>query len=167
MSAIEGVTIRRATSDDREALGRLGASLMRAHFAFDQRRYLEPGEHAESGYAAFLTTQLASENSMVLVAERTVDGQPAVIGYVYAGVEPPSWKELRGEAGFVHDLLVSDEARGMGVGERLLEAAVAWLAERGVPRVILWSAVPNTGAQRLFERHGFKPTMVEMTRELE
>ena len=32
---------------------------------------------------------------------------------------------------------------------------------------MLWSAAQNAGAQRLFERHGFKPTMVEMTRELE
>ncbi len=90
-----------------------------------------------------------------------------MIGYVYAGIEPLSWKELRGPAGFIHDLLVSDEARGLGIGERLLDAAVGWLKERGVPRVMLWSAARNAGAQRLFERHGFKPTMVEMTRELE
>lgn len=98
----------------------------------------------------------------MLVADRG-----GVIGYVYAGIEPLSWKELRGPAGFIHDLLVTDEARGLGIGERLLDAAVGWLKERGVPRVMLWSAARNAGAQRLFERHGFKPTMVEMTRELE
>ena len=154
--------IRRATPADSDALGRLGASLMRAHFAFDQHRFLEPGDRAESGYAAFLNTQLASDDSLVLVADRG-----GVIGYVYAGIEPLSWKELRGPAGFIHDLLVTDEARGLGIGERLLDAAVGWLKERGVPRVMLWSAARNAGAQRLFERHGFKPTMVEMTRELE
>ena len=36
----------------------------------------------------------------------------------------------------------------------------------GVPRVLLWSAAPNENAQRLFERLGFRRTMVEMTREL-
>lgn len=156
------VVIRRATPADSDALGRLGASLMRAHFAFDQHRFLEAGERAESGYAAFLNSQLASDDSLVLVADRG-----GVIGYVYAGIEPLSWKELRGPAGFIHDLLVSDEARGLGIGERLLDAAVDWLKERGVPRVMLWSAAQNAGAQRLFERHGFKPTMVEMTRELD
>ena len=162
------VLIRRARPDDREVLGRLGASLMRAHYAFDERRFLAPGDHAESGYAAFLETQLTSADSLVLVADRTADGEPAaVIGYVYAGVEPLSWKELRGPAGFIHDLLVSDEARGLGIGERLLEAAVAWLTGRGVPRVMLWTASPNVGAQRLFQRHGFRPTMVEMTRDVE
>lgn len=156
------VIIRRATPEDSEALGRLGASLMRLHFAFDERRFLAPGAHAEAGYAAFLHTQLTSDDSLVLVGDRN-----GVIGYVYAGIEPMSWKELRGPAGFIHDLLVTDAARGLGTGERLLEAAVAWLAERGVPRVMLWTAAPNAGAQRLFERHGFRPTMIEMTRDIE
>lgn len=157
------VEIRRAHRDDTEALGRLGASLMHAHFAFDATRFLSPGANAEAGYASFLASQLDTDDALVMVAER----EGAIIGYVFAGVEPLSWKELRGPAGFVHDLLVVDEARGQGVGERLLEAAVAWLTERGVPRVMLWSAAPNTGAQRLFERHGFRPTMVEMTRDVD
>ena len=162
------VSIRAARTDDGEALGRLGASLMRAHYAFDERRFLAPGAHAESGYASFLGTQLSSADSLVLVAERAAGERPvAVIGYVYAGIEPLSWKELRGEAGFIHDLLVSDEARALGVGQRLLDAAVAWLRERGMPRVMLWAAAPNAGAQRLFERNGFRPTMIEMTRDLD
>ncbi len=164
---MNGVSIRRARPEDSDVLGRLGASLMRAHYAFDERRFLAPGEHAESGYAGFLESQLTSPESLVLVAERAGDGRPpAVIGYVYAGLEPLSWKELRGEAGFIHDLLVVDDARGLGVGEQLLEAAVAWLTERGVPRVMLWTATPNAGAQRLFQRHGFRSTMVEMTRDV-
>ena len=159
----EGLRYRRARRDDAEALGKLGASLMRAHFAFDAKRFLSPGANAEAGYASFLSSQLDSDDSLVLVAERGDE----IIGYVFAGIEPMSWKELRGPAGFIHDLLVTDDARGAGTGERLLEEAVAWLTERGVPRVMLWTAAPNTGAQRLFERHGFRPTMIEMTRDVE
>ena len=165
---MKDVSIRRARPADSDALGRLGASLMRAHYAFDERRFLAPGANAESGYAAFLETQLTSPDSLVLVAERATGDTPAtVIGYVYAGIEPLSWKELRGESGFVHDLLVSDEARAFGVGQRLLDAAMAWLKERGVPRVMLWAAAPNSGAQRLFMRNGFRPTMIEMTKDLD
>lgn len=158
-----GVTlIRPAEPRDLAALGRLGASLMRTHYAFDRQRFLSPDEGAEAGYAAFLGTQLHEDDAVVMVAE--IDG--AVAGYVYAGVEPLSWKELRDEAGFVHDLLVSDEARNSGVGRQLLDAAVSWLKQRGMPRVVLWTAFPNAGARRLFERQGFRPTMVEMTLEL-
>ena len=47
-----------------------------------------------------------------------------------------------------------------------MEAAMAWLKSRGAPRVILWTAEPNHGAQELFARLGFRRTMVELTREL-
>ena len=42
----------------------------------------------------------------------------------------------------------------------------AELASRGAPRVVLSTAFRNEAAQRLFERMGFRRTMVEMTREL-
>jgi ribosomal protein S18 acetylase RimI-like enzyme len=98
----------------------------------------------------------------VFVTEK--DG--SVVGYIYAGIEPRSWRELRDESGYVHDLVVDEAYRRSGVATALMEAAFAWLKERGLPRVVLWTAQPNHVAQRLFERLGFRRTMVEMTREL-
>ena len=89
-----------------------------------------------------------------------------IVGYVYAGLEPMSWKELRGPAGFIHDVMVEGGEQGAGVGSALIDAAIAWLRERGAPRVMLWTAERNDGAQRLFQRLGFRRTMIEMTREL-
>jgi len=87
------------------------------------------------------------------------------VGYVYAGLEPQSWQELRDPAGFIHDVVVEPAARGQGLATRLVEAAAAWLEEHGAPRVMLWTAEKNPTAQRLFERAGFRRTMIEMTRE--
>jgi ribosomal protein S18 acetylase RimI-like enzyme len=157
----EPVTIiRRAAERDAAALGRLGAALVQLHHAFDAERFLKPGEHVEEGYARFLTSQLTRDDDVVFVAERAGE----VIGYVFAGIEPRSWKELRDEAGFIHDVLVTEAARGTGAGERLVEAAAEWLVARGVKSVMLWTAAKNEGAQRLFERLGFRKTMIEMTR---
>jgi ribosomal protein S18 acetylase RimI-like enzyme len=157
------LVIRPATTDDLRALGRLGALLLRTHYEFDRLRFMAPGEGVEEGYAGFLATQLTNPNAVVLVAER--DG--AVVGYVYAAVEPPSWKELRDTAGFIHDVLVAEPQRGLGLAAALVDAAVAWLRGKGVPRVVLGTAEANERAQRLFSRLGFRRTMVEMTRELE
>ncbi len=88
------------------------------------------------------------------------------VGYVYAGLEPQSWKELRDAAGFVHDVVVTDDARRRGVATALMDAAIGWLKSRGAPRVMLGTAEANHGAQALFARLGFRRTMVEMTKEL-
>jgi ribosomal protein S18 acetylase RimI-like enzyme len=161
MTTNDPVLVRRAEPRDVSALGRLGASLVRTHHAFDPPRFLTPGPHLEEGYAHFLGTQLAEEDVAIFVAERA----GAVVGYVYAGIEPRSWKELRDVAGFIHDVVVDPGARGAGVGTRLIETAAAWLVTRGAPRVMLWTAEHNRDAQRLFEQLGFRRTMIEMTRE--
>jgi len=154
--------IRKAERRDLDSLGRLGAMLMRTHYAFDRQRFLAPGEGAERGYAAFLGSVLESAEDCVFVAEQ--DG--VVNGYVYVALEPHSWKELRGPAGFIHDLAVAGEARQSGIGTKLLQVAIAWLREREAPRVILWTAASNETAQSLFRRLGFRETMMEMTLEL-
>jgi ribosomal protein S18 acetylase RimI-like enzyme len=156
------ITVRRATAVDAPALGRMGAELMHLHYAFDSQRFLDPGERPEAGYARFLRGQLTDADQAVFVAEQ----DQRVVGYVYAGVEPLSWKELRDRAGFLHDLVVLEEARRGGVATALVTAAFEWLATRKVPRVVLWAAHQNTAAQGLFERLGFRRTMVEMTREV-
>lgn len=155
------LTIRPAQRKDLPALGRLGALLIRTHHDFDAARFMPPREGAEEGYAHFLGGELDASRVVLLVAER----DRAILGYVYAGIEPRSWKELRDAAGFIHDVVVEPSARGEGIAGRLVEAAADWLEKRGAPRVMLWTAQGNVPAQRLFERLGFRRTMIEMTRE--
>ena len=131
------ILIRRAEARDAFELGELGAALMRVHYGFDPLRCLEHGGGNQAGYAGFLTSQLDEDDAIVYVAER----RGHIVGYVYAAVEPLSWKELRDEAGFIHDLLVGVDARRLGVGEALLDQAIEWLQERGMPRVVLGTAL--------------------------
>ena len=156
------VVIRRATDADLKDIGRLGALLVRTHHAFDPLRFMSARGGAERGYASFIGSQLTERDVVVLVAVR----EGAVLGYVYAGLEPRDWMALRDAAGVVHDVVVEPAERGSGVGRRLMEAAMAWLGEHGAPRVVLWTAERNEAAQRLFTSLGFRRTMAEMTREL-
>jgi ribosomal protein S18 acetylase RimI-like enzyme len=157
---MDDVTIRPATKADEAALGRYGGALMRQHHEFDPLRFVR-SENPEAGYGRFLVSQLEEPGSVVLVAERA----GAVVGYAFAALEPMSWKDLRAACGYLHDVFVDPAARGAGAGERLVRSAIAWLEEHGAPRVVLMSAARNESAQRLFERVGFRRTMVEMTRE--
>lgn len=144
-------------------LGRLGAMMVRQHHAFDPDRFMAPTADVESGYAWFLGTQLNQADAAVFVAESA----GAVAGYSYVAIEPRSWKELRDEAAFIHDVLVDDGFRGQGIATALTAAAIEWSRERGVPRVLLWTAAPNEAARRIFARLGFRETMIEMTRDVQ
>ena len=74
---------------------------------------------------------------------------------------------LRGPAGVLYDIVVDPSHRRRGVGRLLLDATLAALKARGAPRVVLSTAKRNESAQRLFAHAGFRPTMLEMTRELD
>ena len=156
-----GVAVRRATPADVPALGRLGALLVRTHHDLDARRFMAPADGTAAGYGSFLASQLARPKTVVLVAERAGE----VIGYAYAGLEGTDWMSLRGPAGVVHDLVVDPEHRRGGVGRILLDAAIRALEELGAPQLVLSTAEGNGPAQRLFERAGFRRTLIEMTRD--
>jgi len=156
------LNIRPATPTDLTAIGRLGALLVRTHHDLDPERFIAATPGTENGYGSFLGTQLDEPNIVILVAER--DGE--VLGYTYAGVEGTDYMSLRGPAGVLYDIVVDPAHRKHGVGRMLLDATLEALKGRGAPRVVLSTAERNASAQCLFDRAGFRRTMIEMTREL-
>jgi ribosomal protein S18 acetylase RimI-like enzyme len=157
------VKVRPATNADVVALGRLGRLLVQAHHDFDATRFLPPSPRTEEGYGSWLASQIREKDVIVLVAE--LDGE--VVGYSYAGIEGHDWMSLRGPAGVLHDILVDPAHRARGIGAELLAEVVKVLEARGVPRIVLSTAFLNERAQRLFQRAGFRPTMIEMTRDVD
>ncbi len=158
------LVIRPATTADLAAIGRLGALLVRQHHDFDPDRFIAASPQTEHAYASFLGSQLDEPDVLILVAERA-ERAGEVVGYTYTGIEGTDYQALRGPAGVLHDILVDPAHRGHGIGQALLDATLAALQAKGVPRVVLFTAERNEAAQRMFARAGFRRTMIEMTRE--
>jgi ribosomal protein S18 acetylase RimI-like enzyme len=156
------VHIRPANPKDVPTIGRLGALLVREHHDFDPQRFIAATPRTQEQYGGYLGTQLKEPNIVILVAER--DGE--VIGYTYSGVEGTDYMSLRGPAGVMYDIVVDPDHRQQGVGRMLVDATLEALKKKGAPRVVLSTAERNAAAQRLFDRAGFRRTMIEMTREL-
>jgi DNA-binding MarR family transcriptional regulator/GNAT superfamily N-acetyltransferase len=52
-------------------------------------------------------------------------------------------------------LLVEPDARGLGIGDRLVGAVVAFAREAGYREVVLWTNDILAAARRIYQRHGF------------
>jgi ribosomal protein S18 acetylase RimI-like enzyme len=123
-------------------------------------------EPLEPGYAWWLGKEVVNPRAVVVAAVRRARGRDRVLGYAYGRLEGRDWNTLRDACGIGVDLVVDEEARGNGIGRRLVDAMVARLAEKGAPRVVIDVAASNRHAQRLFETLGFRRTMIEMAREV-
>ena len=115
----------------------------------------------EEGYAWWLGKELVNREAVVLVAER--DGR--LIGYAYGRAEERDWSAFLDAHGGFHDVWVEPDARRGGAARALALEMIDALFALGVPRIVLKTAVKNEAAQRLFSSLGWRPTMLEMTRE--
>jgi ribosomal protein S18 acetylase RimI-like enzyme len=153
-------SVRKATQADLGAVSRLAAELVRMHHAADPARFFLP-ERVEEGYAWWLGRELQRAEARVLVAER----EGTIVGYSYGCLEERDWNSFLDEHGAVHDLFVTEGERRGGVGRRLLQAMLDELEELGAERIVLSTLVDNERAKRLFASVGFRPTLLEMTRD--
>jgi ribosomal protein S18 acetylase RimI-like enzyme len=158
---LQDISIQRAQAADIEGAAQLAARLVRLHHAADAGRFFLP-EGVESGYAAWFRRELGRREAVILVARRGTE----LLGYCYGALEGRDWNLLLDRHGAVHDLYVTEAARQLGIGRRLLEAMLEELTALGAPRILLSTMVGNAAAQRLFLACGFRPTLLEMTRDV-
>ncbi|MFC4021870.1 GNAT family N-acetyltransferase [Micromonospora sp. GCM10011542] len=94
--------------------------------------------------------RLAIPGSHNLVA--SLDGRPAGMA---SGVTWPTATEVA-----LTSMWVRPDARGRGVGDRLVDEVARWAKERGAHRVGLGVAPDNAAAIALYRRSGFVPSDV-------
>lgn len=157
------VTVRPTQISDRDSIGRLGALLVTEHYQFDPKRFISPMPDLVQRYGDMLLSRSERPGTIVLVAEL----DSAVVGYAFAAMEGNDYMALRGPAGVLYDLVVDPGHRRQGIGTKLLDASLDALAKLGAPRVVLFTAEKNDGAQQMFAQARFRRTMIEMTREME
>ena len=62
-------------------------------------------------------------------------------------------KKLR--RGCLDELYLTEEARGKGIGKKLLDAVAQWMAEQRVIRMIVSVYLWNTPTRKFYEEEGF------------
>jgi ribosomal protein S18 acetylase RimI-like enzyme len=121
---------------------------------------LPPGEAWPMGRSSIF--RCAKWRGRMLVAE---DDRTVVVVCVYGRV--PRGADENPEPGFVSDLVVMPAYRNCGIGQRLLAAAEAYARECGVAELRIGVLQRNGGALRLYQRLGFRPYRIELTKRLD
>ena len=95
--------------------------------------------------------QMVSDDVVVLVAR---DGYDRALGCGALRILPASWGDRWGE---VKRMYVKDEAKGRGVGSRILETIEAEARTRGLTRLVLETGLQPThpGAHATYIKAGF------------
>jgi GNAT superfamily N-acetyltransferase len=135
----QGVRIRPATLDDREALCRLFHEFHQFHASALPGRLRSLGDpppsYAGTSLWADLAALIEGESSTLLVAE----AGDRLVGLAEAHLGEDAAHPLRvpRRYGWLQSLMVHEPSRRQGLGSRLLEAAQAWARERGASEMRL------------------------------
>ncbi|MDQ1373369.1 MAG: hypothetical protein QOJ09_707 [Actinomycetota bacterium] len=107
-----------------------------------------------------LAAELADADHHLLLAG-TVDD--VVLGYAAVRAE-----ELRtgNVLGVITDLYVEPEARAVGIGEHLMEAALVWCNEKGASAVDAYALPGDRSTKNFFEMSGFTARLLVMHHKL-
>jgi GNAT superfamily N-acetyltransferase len=157
------LTIRAATIQDYDALCALFAQVDRIHYTNLPDIFQPvPGAARERSH---IESILDDSRARLFVAEQ--DG--TVIGLAEATIRdaarwpmatPRSWVHL-------HDIIVDERFRGVGVGKALLAHVEAWARSLGISRVelVVWEF--NTPARALYEHQGFRTLNRTMCKDID
>lgn len=148
-SGSEGdAVVRRIRADDWRALRELRlAALADSPFAFERALADEKAQPDEK-WREWAAGGEAGRDSCTVVA----DHGRALVGLAGTYVDRDNGELCLGA------MWVAPEARGAGVGRRIVEAVLAWARDAGHDALALWVNEENASALRLYESCGFRLT---------
>ena len=161
------VTIRRAGAEALDRLRPLWLELHHHHQAVGGPAlgpYVDDAVSWAASRAAY--ERLLARDAFVLLAERGGE----LVGYALVAVMPAAetivddtWRTGERIAE-IETVSVAPSERGAGIGSALLDRVDDELEAAGIADVLIGAVVTNTDAIRLYERRGFRPAWLYMTR---
>ncbi|HEY0605472.1 MAG TPA: GNAT family N-acetyltransferase [Herpetosiphonaceae bacterium] len=156
-------SIREAVAADYPALTPIADEVHRLH-ATAHPAIFQPVERASSLPQAYFDDLLSGESSTIQVAE--IAG--AIVGFAIVNVfdAPPFEVVVPRRIVFIDSMVVTEAQRGRGIGQALVEAAIAWGRARGATTLELTVWEFNDRARALYERLGLTTIHRTMQREI-
>jgi ribosomal protein S18 acetylase RimI-like enzyme len=153
MTEISNVTIRRAHRDD---VGAIVAMLADDPLGSAREQLEDP--LPPSYLRAFEAIEHASHIQLVVAQ----DGDGDVVGCLQLCIMP-GLSSQGASRGLIEDVRVASHCRSRGIGEQMVQWAIAEARAKGCKLVELLTHHTRVDAQRFYVRLGFQPSHVGMT----
>ncbi len=145
----EDARIRRAAPGDRARLVSLWLDLVAHH------RRLDPDYPAVPGIRDALQREIERGLTQPACGMWLAEAADEPVGFLFAEVEATGSPASGGGLAWIHELFVAPEARRRGIASRLVEAALAFFAERGSSRTAVRVESANSEGERFWRARGF------------
>jgi len=162
------IAIRKANLNDVKVIVNLWQEFMKNHDKIVTKEnsklktYVARKETAAENYREFVSGHISSENGAVFLAE--VGGVAAGFTLAYIKDEIPVFKIEK--IGYVSDLFVKEEFRGIKVSSKLMKSLIKWFKEKGMKHISLGIYSDNKLAHSIYEKWGFFDYRMEMRKEI-
>jgi ribosomal protein S18 acetylase RimI-like enzyme len=153
MTVASDVSVRRARRDDVAAIV---AMLADDHLGSARECLDDP--LPDSYFSAFEAVD-RDPNLTLVVAE---DCEGRVVGCLQLAILP-GLSSQGASRGLIEDVRVASDCRSCGIGEQLLQWALAEARDKGCKLLELFTHNSRIDAQRFYQRLGFAPSHVGMT----
>ena len=162
------ITIRTARLADVPTLTKLWSEFVKDQTEIiirnnpNSKPYLVKRPDAAKNFSDWAQRKVRSRSARVYIAE--VDGKPAGFSLIFIRTGPPIMR-LRG-LGYIDDLFVKEEYRGLGISSKLYREATKWFRQKGMRHVALTVGTGNEPAHSIYKKWGFFDYHVEMRKKL-
>ena len=110
-----------------------------------------------AGICAEFVQNFQPEWERCWIAERQTEAGRERLGSVFVVRQDAQTAKLR-------MLILAPEARGLGLGQRLTDEAIAFARSKGYPKMVLWTNACLLAARGIYAKRGFVLTHSEPTR---
>ena len=154
--------VRQATGRDFDAMASLIEQVDAIHIEHHPERFRSPGSPPRA--RDYIEQVLTSPHQVFLVAE--LPGRLAGLVHVALYEAPAMPLFVPRLTAVVSDLVVAQDLRSQGVGQRLLHEAESWARLHGASAIELSVYEFNTGARRFYESAGYSTLSRMMAKPL-